>query len=60
MILKEHFVTAYFVQYPESAVTISVTLGMQDFFDVAVTGNLTDSLYFFTRTRCTVGVPSLS
>ena len=60
MILKEHFVTACFVQYPESAVTISVTLGMQDFFDVAVTGNLTDSVYFFTRTRCTVGVPSLS
>lgn len=60
MILKEHFVTAFFVQYPKSAVTISVTLGMQDFFDVAVIGSSTDSLYFFTRTRCTVGVPSLS
>lgn len=60
MILKEHFVTACFVQYPESAVTISVTLGMQDFFDVAVIGSSTDSFYFFTRTRCTVGVPSLS
>lgn len=60
MILKEHFVTAFFVQYPESAITISVTSGMQDFFDVAVIGSSTDSFYFFTRTRCTVGVPSLS
>lgn len=60
MILKEHFVTAFFVQYPESAVTISVTSGMQDYFDVAVIGSSTDSFYFFTRTRCTVGVPSLS
>ena len=60
MILKEHFVTAFFVQYPESAVTISVTSRMQDFFDMAVIGSSTNSFYFFTRTRCTVGVPSLS
>lgn len=48
MILKEHFVTACFVQYPESAVTISVTLGMQDFFDVAVS-EVQQTVFIFLR-----------
>ena len=60
MILKEHFVTACFVQYPESAITIFCQpSGMQD-FSMWQSSGVQQTVFFFYATRCTVGIPSLS